>query len=404
VSALVVDYSSIRDLNSTATSLARKFQKRVEDYEGIVKGVNSLPTTRSNLENSNYFIKKKNEQYHTKINKLNLFRTKMINFSEQADSTDKRVASRITSETKSFKKANKININPLVVIGNTIKTAYFPWTKTPLGRGIESWIEKGVRGIKYDVKDWYRNGGKEKFISFGKGCLVIAAIVLAVALTVVTLGAFAAAAGFSITSLAIMGAVGTGVGLGCQLASDVITIGISGELKFSSWQTYVGAGLGGLIGGVATPVLGPIVIAATTSGTSTLISQSLENYTGGEKRSFSYILLNTAIDSTLGIGLSKIPVKKIKGINIGRNSMAAVFKSGLTKLNRGTASMMSLSVMRKGFIKQTYDSAIGTGTIGVKQFIEGKYKNEVKWIKRTIIKSIYRPANLQGLTMAKVVL
>lgn len=51
------------------------------------------------------------------------------------------------------------------------------------------------------------------------------------------------------------------VGLGSQLASDVISNVITNgfdfsEWEMSSWQTYVGAGLGGAIGGALTPFLG----------------------------------------------------------------------------------------------------------------------------------------------------
>jgi hypothetical protein len=199
MSVLVVDYGAINHLNSTATSLARKFQKRVDDNEGIIKGVNSLPTSRNNLDNANYFIKKKNEQYHSKINKLNAFQTRMNSFSDQAESADKRVAKRIIQETKVFKKANNIKVNPLVVIGNAIKTVCFPWTQTPLGRGIENWIEKGVRDTKNAIKDWYKNGGK--FIINIVKTVVVAAVL--VTITVLTLGT-GAAAFFGILSLALL--------------------------------------------------------------------------------------------------------------------------------------------------------------------------------------------------------
>jgi hypothetical protein len=181
MSVLVVDYSAISHLNSTATSLARKFQKRVDDYEGIAKGINSLPTSRSNLENANYFIKKKNEQYQSKINKLDAFKTKMNNFSEKAEATDKRVASRITSETNAFKKANKINISIFAVLGGTLTS---PWTKMPLVRRIDSWIEEKTIEAKHSIKDWYANGGK--YIIEIVKTVAIAAVVAAI--TILTLG------------------------------------------------------------------------------------------------------------------------------------------------------------------------------------------------------------------------
>jgi hypothetical protein len=383
ISALVVDYGAISHLSSTATSLAKKFQKRVDDYEGIITGVNALPTSRNNLDNANYFIKKKNEQNHSKLNKLKAFQTRMNNFSEEAKATDKRVASRITKETKAFKKANNIKVNPLVVIGNSIMTTLFPWTKTPLGRSIENWIEKGIRNTKYAIKDWYRNGGKQLLINIGGVVLIVAAV----ALTVLTLGAFAVLAmGVSVTSLLIMGAIGAGVGLTAQFISDLITSCVCGEFKLSSWQTYVGAGLGGLIGGIAAPVVSNVVLlGAGISGSSTLIAQSLENFTGGEKRTLGMILLNVSIDAAIGGALGKVKLPGIKGVTTGRNSFSAVFKSGITKLNRGIVSRMSLKVIFKGGIKQLYESTYGTVVTGIKQYYEDKYKDKLNSIKNLLM-------------------
>lgn len=50
----------------------------------------------------------------------------------------------------------------------------------------------------------------------------------------------------------------------------------------------------------------------------------------------------------ISYGLGKIAVKT--GITNGRNSMSAVYRSGLTKLRNGTASHMSSKVIGKGSI------------------------------------------------------
>ena len=389
MSVLVIDYSEIRNLNSAATRLAEKFQNKIDDFEHIVSGLNVLPTSRSNLENANYFIKKKNEQYQAKINKIKLFNTKLIEFSEKSKQADNRVASRITSDTKEFKKVNEINISALVVIGDSIKTKSISLLSIAVLRG-SGLSEKGLRGIKYGIKDWYRDGGKEVL----KNIVAVTTIALLVVGTIVTLGALGVVVGgLSLTSMAIIGAIGGGIGLSSQLASDVIASGINKKLKFSSWQSYVGAGIGGVICGLALPILGQTAAIVIGSGSLTAIGQSLENHTGGEKRSCNDIIVNTIIDAGVGMALSKIPLKKIKGINKGRNSMGAIFKSGLTKINRGSAAKMSLSVIGKGFIKQTYEATNGTIGIGFKQYLENKFDKEVKWIKRTVVKTVLSPAN-----------
>ena len=188
MSVLVVDYGALSNLNSTATRLASIFQNRVDNYEGIVNKVNSIPTSRSNLENANYFIKKKNEQCQTKINKLNLFNTKISEFSEKSVQTDKRVASRITSDTNVFKKAKEINISTLAVMGDSIMNMGISLLAIPVlgGNGL---TQKDVRGLKYGIKDLYRKDGNRFIVEVVKDVFIAGVIATVVIGTVLSGGA-----------------------------------------------------------------------------------------------------------------------------------------------------------------------------------------------------------------------
>lgn len=66
------------------------------------------------------------------------------------------------------------------------------------------------------------------------------------------------------------------------------------------------------------------------------------------------IASNTGLSAVVGIILGSIPIAGKAGITAGRNSFMAVWKSGLTKLRRGTASRMSIKVMGKGFLSIAY--------------------------------------------------
>ena len=172
----------------------------------------------------------------------------------------------------------------------------------------------------------------------------------------------------------IAGAVGAVVGLASQLVSDVVTSACSGSWQFSSWQTYVGAGVGGAIGGVTTLYAGPVVGAAVGAGSATLIGQTLENVTGGKKRTVAQIAKNTAVDATIGAVVSRVIPVKVSGITAGRNSMDAVFKSGLTKLGNQTASRMSAKVIGKG-VASGFVSDIGLASgMGAKSFFESSWE------------------------------
>ena len=150
--------------------------------------------------------------------------------------------------------------------------------------------------------------------------------------------------------LAIAAGVGAAVSLASQFTSDLISSVKNGSFELSSWETYFGAIVGGAVGGVVTMCTGTAVGGAVGSGVSTLVGQVLENVTGEENRSAGEIVCNTIIDAAFGSAWGKMDVIKVKGITSGRNSMSAVFSSGLTKLKNQTAKRMSFKVMKKGFI------------------------------------------------------
>lgn len=115
----------------------------------------------------------------------------------------------------------------------------------------------------------------------------------------------------SILTGGLLSAVLAGVawGVGSQLAGDLIFSAIKGDLQVSSWQEYIGAGIGGAIGGACgywadgllkAKKLGKFGefmlrdVAETAS--STIIGQTLSNFTGGEKRTSYQILSNTVFN------------------------------------------------------------------------------------------------------------
>ena len=167
----------------------------------------------------------------------------------------------------------------------------------------------------------------------------------------------------------IAGAVGAVVGVASQFISDVTVNVLSGSWQISSWQTYVGAGIGGAIGGVGTLYLGPVAGAAIGSGSSTLIGKTLENITGAQSHTAKEIIEDTVFDATLGAISSNLFPVKAGGITTGRNNMSSVYKSGLTKLKNKTASRMSVKVMGKGTIS-SFVSDLGVSVImGIKSYV-----------------------------------
>ena len=147
--------------------------------------------------------------------------------------------------------------------------------------------------------------------------------------------------------------IGLVVGLGSQLASDVISNVVTkgfdfSEWEMSSWQTYVGAGLGGSIGGTLTPFLGPVATGFITGASSTAISMGLSNVTGASNYSLGEIFATSLlIGSVSGITAGILDNVKIPRVNFGRGSLTAVSKQINTKLINGNIKNVSIKTIGK---------------------------------------------------------
>ena len=165
---------------------------------------------------------------------------------------------------------------------------------------------------------------------------------------------YADPSGHSVILAMLLGAgIGLVVGLGSQLASDVISNVVTNgfdfsEWEMSSWQTYVGAGLGGAIGGALTPFLGPVATGFITGASSTVISMGLSNITGASNYSLGEIFATSLlIGSVSGITAGILDNVKIPDVNSGRGSLTAVSKQINTKLVNGSIKNVSIKTIGK---------------------------------------------------------
>ena len=171
--------------------------------------------------------------------------------------------------------------------------------------------------------------------------------------------------GGNLWHIAVAAGVGFLAGLASQFISDVATSIVTGTNAFSDLETYIGAAVGGAVEGMVTASIGPAAAAGIGSGVGTLVTQTLQNWTGKANREATDIAMNAFVDFAVGGVLEKlIPVKASK-ITAGRNSMASVYKSGLTKLRNRTTKRMAIKVMAKGVVSSTVVSTQRTawGTV-----------------------------------------
>ncbi len=178
----------------------------------------------------------------------------------------------------------------------------------------------------------------------------------------------------------IGGVVGAVVGFVGQVISDVITSAINGEITISNWQTYTGAVVGGAVSGAILGGTGNVAAANAASGfVTTGLGQTLEKLTiDNYDKSWAEIGINAVADGAISYGLGKIPIAK--GITNGRNSMSAVYRSGLTKLRNGTASRMSAKVIVKGLTAGLVGSLPMDMYYGIKQHAYDRTMNLIKRI------------------------
>ena len=83
--------------------------------------------------------------------------------------------------------------------------------------------------------------------------------------------------------------VGAGIGVVSQLASDMVTSVIEGELTFSSTSSYIGAAVGGALGAL-TPggaVLGDVVGTAVTTIVG-MVGNNIENTIAGNNQIYTF--------------------------------------------------------------------------------------------------------------------
>lgn len=146
MSMLVVDFGMESSFKSSLKKAKSELNNRISDYQNIEKRVNQIPGG-SNVSNCSYYVRKKYQQLESKVEKLNALNNQVTTFMDNALEADKRVASRIKSETKSFKKRTGI--------GKTSKSIWSSICET-VGDFFTGVVD-GAKEMWDGVKQWYED-------------------------------------------------------------------------------------------------------------------------------------------------------------------------------------------------------------------------------------------------------
>ena len=149
-----------------------------------------------------------------------------------------------------------------------------------------------------DASEWCR----EHWESICNIVLVIVIAAVVIGVSVITFGG---------SAVLLASVVGLFAGAGGQLISDLVSWTVTGKWE-SGWEDYIGAALGGAIGGVLMLVPGQsLTLACSMDGMmSTLFGESLKNITGRSNKTNVEIwgdtLISAGISGLLGKGCEKL--------------------------------------------------------------------------------------------------
>lgn len=159
------------------------------------------------------------------------------------------------------------------------------------------------------------------------------------------------------------GVVGAVVNVVTKVAGDVVDSMASGEVKISSWQSYVGAATGGFVSGSTFVVSGGNAALAGAAGSAAenFVTGGLNMITGetGYRKEDGYtwknLLYSTASGAVEGAASGWVlgnaaKYIKIPGINKGRGSFQAIWKQVMTKAAKGQIANVTWRTLGKGMI------------------------------------------------------
>jgi len=158
---------------------------------------------------------------------------------------------------------------------------------------------------------------------------------------------------FGVDDVAFAG-VGAIVGVGARYIGDVLTG------NRSTWEDYVGAAVGGAVGGEALLYTANPFIAGAAGGLAgNLTSQAVKNISG---KQCGVDFGSAAFDTGFGALTGFIPGRpRLAGVNAGRGSDLQVFRQISTKAQNGTINSITASTAQRMVQGAYYEYAIGQG-------------------------------------------
>lgn len=216
---------------------------------------------------------------------------------------------------------------------------------------------------------------------------------------------------------AIAGIVGFTGGIASQFIGDVIDGFTTGNFEWSSWQEYVGSGLGGTAGGIAALYGGPVVSGAVSEGVKTLTTEGLTwiSDPSSYDKTLGDVLWSAAKDAGMGGimgGVSKFVGdigRKIAGSKLVQQFTSKLNDAGgilskiankITDFAHGKPkttwdAVTKLLKNQHGTIMNSFDLKRGWGSFLLKKLPKFIFEEVGQKLKKSLLKLI--PTNLLAL-------
>lgn len=181
-----------------------------------------------------------------------------------------------------------------------------------------------------------------------------------------------------LAALVVAAVVGAATGAVGTLVGDIVNYAITGEWKFSSWETYVGNMIGGAVGGVIS-LINPFagVVVGNTLGT--FAGLAIGKATGSNNMSWldiGFLTIASFGISVMTAGLTQS--LKIPYVTKGSHSWQQVFKSGFTKAIRYGYNMSAKTIAKGAGYLLVSGFSLGFLFNSVIQSIFGNGYNKLK--------------------------
>lgn len=155
MASLNIDFSYDDNVKRSINAAKSSLSTRINDYTSVKRSIGNLSSSTGNLSTANTYIQKKINSLQRKYDKLDCFRSAVTVFNTNAAAADRRVATRINTETNQFYKREGIKTGILYTIGSVLSNGV-EWLKGEIEGAFTAFVTS-AKTVWDNIKQWYED-------------------------------------------------------------------------------------------------------------------------------------------------------------------------------------------------------------------------------------------------------